>query len=163
MAASCCYQPDLLAAEAHASSSSCRSARFAVANGQPTRSVPLDLEPYHTHTIDYFFYFPKAGKFAHFPVHVAKNEQFVIAAQPVILNVVEKPTKLDTSSWDYISQQGSNDDVLAYLNRENVLALNLDKIAFRMKDRAFFELVTHLLHDRHCYQRHALVVWHPPR
>src|SRR5205085_575483 len=51
-----------------------------VANGQFTRSVPLDLEPYRTHTIDYFFYFPKAGKFNHFPVQVGKNEQFVTAA-----------------------------------------------------------------------------------
>ena len=33
-----------------------------VANGQFTRSVPLDLEPYRTQTIDYFFYFPKAGQ-----------------------------------------------------------------------------------------------------
>ena len=33
-----------------------------VANGQYTRSVPLDLEPYRTQTIDYFFYFPKAGQ-----------------------------------------------------------------------------------------------------
>ena len=51
-----------------------------VANGQFTESVPLDLEPYRTQTIDYHFYFPQAGKFPHFPVHVAKNEQFVAAA-----------------------------------------------------------------------------------
>src|SRR5204862_1844371 len=31
-----------------------------VNNGQFTRSVPIDLQPYHTQTIDYFFYFPKA-------------------------------------------------------------------------------------------------------
>jgi hypothetical protein len=122
-----------------------------VANGQQTRSVPLDLEPYHTKTIDYFFYFPRSGKFPHFPVHVAKNEEFVAAAQPVVLDVVEKPTRLDTTSWDHVSQHGTNDDVLAYLNRENVRALNLDKIAFRMKDRAFFEAVMRLLDARHCY------------
>jgi hypothetical protein len=122
-----------------------------VANGQQTRSVALDLEPYHTKTIDYLFYFPKAGKFPHFPVHVARNEQFVAAPPAVTFEVVEKPTRLDTSSWDYISQHGSNDNVVAFLNRENVRALNLDKIAFRMKDRAFFEVVTRLLHERHCY------------
>ena len=33
-----------------------------VANGQFTRAVPLDLEPYRTQTIDYLFYFPKAGQ-----------------------------------------------------------------------------------------------------
>jgi hypothetical protein len=122
-----------------------------VANGQFTRSAPLDLQPYHTQTIDYFFYFPRAGKFNHFPVHVAKNEQFVTAAQPVTFEVVPKPTRLDLTSWDYISQHGTNEDVVAFLNRENVRALNLDKIAFRMKDRAFFETVTRLLHERHLY------------
>jgi hypothetical protein len=123
-----------------------------VLNGQMTRSVPLDLEPYRTHTIDYAFYFPKPGKFAHFPVHVAKNEQFVTSAQATVLEVVLKPTKIDTTSWDYVSQNGTNDEVLAFMNRENVRALNLDKIAFRMKERPFFELVTRLLQERHMYQ-----------
>jgi hypothetical protein len=126
-------------------------AAMPVANGQYTRSVALDLEPYRTQTIDYFFYFPKPGKFAHFPVQVAKNEQFVIAAQPTTFDVVEKPTRLDTSSWDYVSQNGTNEEVLAYLSRENVQALNLDKIAFRMKERGFFEVVTRLLAERHVY------------
>src|SRR5262249_5809582 len=105
-----------------------------------------------TQTADYLFYFPKAGKFNHFPVHVAKNEQFVTAAPAFTFNVVEKPTKLDTESWDYVSQHGTDDDVIAFLNRENVRALNLDKIAFRMKDRAFFQTVTTLLNDRHLFQ-----------
>jgi hypothetical protein len=122
-----------------------------VMNGQFTKSVPVDLEPYRTQTIDYFFYFPKPGKYAHFPVHVAKNEQFVTAAQATTFNVVLKPTQIDTTSWDYISQHGTNDEVIAFLNRENVRALNLDKIAFRMKDRAFFEVVTRLLDQRHLY------------
>ncbi len=122
-----------------------------VVNGQFTKSVPMDLEPYRTTTIDYFFYFPRPGKFAHFPVHVAKNEQFVTSAQPTVLDVVLKPTKVDTTSWDYVSQNGTNDEVIAFLNRENVRALNLDKIAFRMKDRGFFEVVTRLLDERHLY------------
>jgi hypothetical protein len=123
-----------------------------VANGQFTRSIPLDLEPYRTQTIDYFFYFPKAGKFPHFPVQVARNEQFVVAAEPFTFSVVEKPTRIDTASWDYVSQNGTNDEVVAFLSRENVRALNLDRIAFRMKDREFFEVVTRLLAGRHLFQ-----------
>jgi len=122
-----------------------------VANGQFTKSAPLDLEPYRTQTIDYFFYFPKGGKFNHFPVQVAKNEQFITAAPIFTFNVVEKATQIDTTSWDYVSQHGSNDNVLAFLNRENVRALNLDKIAFRMKDRPFFEATTRLLTERHLF------------
>jgi hypothetical protein len=122
-----------------------------VANSQFTRGVPMDLEPYRTQTLDYHFYFPKAGTFNHFPVHVAKHEQFVTATAPFRFNVVERPTKLDTESWDYVSQYGSDEEVLAFLDRENVRALNLDKIAFRMKDRGFFEKAVRLLDERHQY------------
>jgi hypothetical protein len=123
-----------------------------VSNGQFTKSVMLDLEPYRTQAIDYFFYFPMPGKFVQFPVHVAKNERFIVAAPPATFAVVEKPSKLDTSSWEFVSQNGTAEEVLALLSRENVHALNLEKIAFRMKDRAFFEAVLQLLRERHAYQ-----------
>lgn len=123
-----------------------------VAGGRYTKSVLLSLEPYHTQTIDYLFYFPLPGKFPQFPVHVAKNELHVASAQPFTFNVVAKATKLDTTSWDYVSQNGTNDEVLAFMTRENVRALNLDKIAFRMRDRDFFSTVIKLLQDRHLYQ-----------
>ena len=49
---------------------------------QYTKTVLLDLEPYRTQTIDYLFYFPRPGRFVHFPAHVARNEQLVAAAAP---------------------------------------------------------------------------------
>jgi hypothetical protein len=123
-----------------------------VANGQFTRTVMLDLEPYRTQAVDYFFYFPLPGTFAHFPVHVAKNEKFIASTQPFTFNVLAKPSKLDTGSWEYVSQNGSAEEVLAFLARENVHALDLEKVAFRMKDRAFFDAVLQLLRERHTYQ-----------
>ncbi|QEL15260.1 transcription antitermination NusB family protein [Limnoglobus roseus] len=122
-----------------------------VANGQFTKTVVLDLEPYRTATVDYFFYFPTAGTFPQFPLHVGKAERFVAATAPVTFTVVDKPTKPDTTSWAFVSQNGTNEDVLAFLGRENVRALNLDAIAFRLKDRGFFDAVTKLLQDRHLY------------
>jgi hypothetical protein len=122
-----------------------------LANGQSTRTVELDLEPYRTQTIDYLFYFPKPGRFTHFPVHVAKNETLVAAAAPFTFEVVERPTKLDTESWEYVSQNGTTEQVLAFLNRENVNALDLEKIAFRMRDKAFATAVLALLQERHLY------------
>src|SRR5262245_32133479 len=124
-----------------------------VAGGQFTRSVPLDLEPYRTHAVDYLFYFPRGGHFAHFPAHVAKNEALVAAAKPTVFEVAETPSKLDAASWESVSQNGTSEQVLAFLNRENVHALDLDKIAFRMKDRAFFESVLALLKARHAYRQ----------
>jgi hypothetical protein len=122
-----------------------------LANGRFTKAVMLDLEPYRTQAIDYFFYFPFPGHFAHFPVHVARNEKLIAAAQPVTLDVVEKPTKLDMGSWEYVSQNGTTEEVLAFLRRENILSLDLEKIAFRLRDRTFFDSVMQLLRERHVY------------
>src|SRR5205814_10149864 len=100
-------------------------------SGAPfTRTVQVDLEPYRTQTVDYQFYFPGPGKFPHFPAHVAKAERVVAAAAPAALDVLEKPSKADTTSWDYVSQHGTGDEVIGVLARENVHALNLERIAF---------------------------------
>jgi hypothetical protein len=123
-----------------------------VLNSQPTKTFYVTLEPYNTQTFEYHFYFPLPGKFPQFPVHVARNEVVVAAAPPATFNVVAQLTKLDTQSWDYVSQNGSNDEVLAFLGRENVQRLNLDKIAFRLRDKAFFEKVVALLAERRLYQ-----------
>jgi hypothetical protein len=122
-----------------------------VANAQFTKTVHVDLEPYRTQTVDYQFYFPRAGKFQHFPAHVAKSEKVVAVAPTAQIEVLEKPRSIDTGSWDYISQFGADDEVFAMMNRENCSALNLDKIAFRMKDRGFFEKATALLKSRHVF------------
>jgi hypothetical protein len=123
-----------------------------VLNSQATKTVHLSLEPYHTQTLEYHFYFPAAGKFPHFPVHVAKNETLIAAAAPATLTVVDKPTKIDTKSWDYVSQYASADDVLKFLGAHNINALNLDKIAWRMHDAKVFASVIDLLARRHIYQ-----------
>ncbi|WLD12472.1 hypothetical protein [Planctellipticum variicoloris] len=124
-----------------------------VLNGQATKTVHVNLEPFHTQTLEYNFYFPAAGDFAHFPVHVAKNEQLIAAAAPFTFHVVNRPTKLDTESWDYVSQYGSLDDVLTFLDKHNINELNLDRIAWRMHDKAAFEAVLPKLTLRHVYSQ----------
>jgi hypothetical protein len=123
-----------------------------VLNSQATKTVHLQLEPYHTQTLEYHFYFPAAGKFPHFPVHVAKNESLIASAEPFSFNVVDKPTKIDRRSWDYISQHGTSEDVLTFLDNENIHAVNLERIAWRMKDAKFFTQVIEKLARRHAYQ-----------
>jgi len=122
-----------------------------VNNGHYTRSRHIDLQPYRTQTFEYYFYFPAPGDYAHYPVHVAKNEELIAFAPPVSLNVVEKPSKIDRASWDYISQHGTEDQVLAYLKDNNLNRTNLDRIAWRMRDLAFFRRVLAILDQRHVY------------
>jgi len=122
-----------------------------VLNGQYTRSIRVDLEPYRTQTVDYFFYFPGPGKFVHYPVHVARNEKLLASAEPFSFNVVEKPTKIDTQSWDYISQHGTEDQVIAYVGANNLGRTNLERIAWRMQEQGFFRRAIALLDQRHSY------------
>lgn len=127
------------------------------ANGsQYTRTLQLDLAPFSTQTMEYFFYFPRSGQFQHYPAHVALDQRSVAVANDLTFNVVDQPTQLDRSSWAYVSQNGSNDDVLEFLSRENVLRLDLSKIAFRMQDAAFFAKTLELLRSRLAYDN---VLW----
>ena len=116
-----------------------------------TRSIALNMEPYATKTLEYYFYFPQAGRFQHYPVQVARNGAFITAAAASELNVVAQFSHLDKQSWEYISQNGSDTDVLAYLRSENLNRTDLNKIAFRMRDRGFGEDVLALLQERHYY------------
>ena len=122
-------------------------------SSRSTRSVHLELEPYHTQTLDYYFYFPAAGDFPHFPVHVAKNEILLAHASARSFPVVEEPSRIDRNSWQYISQFGSPEEVLEFLNTHNVHTLDLSKIAFRMCDKSFFDSVLALLRQRHAYNQ----------
>ncbi|MFN0053867.1 MAG: hypothetical protein ACKV0T_16940, partial [Planctomycetales bacterium] len=123
-----------------------------VLNTQPTRTAYLALEPFHTQTLEYHFYFPAAGAVTHFPVHVARHEVLIAAAAPTTLTVVDRPTRIDAGSWDYVSQHASPDETLKFLNEHTVQALNLEKIAWRMREPKFFAAAISLLEQRHAYQ-----------
>ncbi len=122
-----------------------------VAKGKQTHSLTIDLEPYRTWTADYFFYFPAKGAFPQYPVHVAKDEKLVAFAPPCTFNVVETPSKIDRASWEFVSQHGSEDDVFAYINANNLGRVALEKIAWRVQDAKFFDAVIPVLRTRHAF------------
>jgi hypothetical protein len=122
-----------------------------VLNGRYTRNANMNLQPYNTQTLEYYFYFPVAGNYRHYPVQVAKNEQLIAHAESLTFNVVDEPSEIDRESWDFVSQQGSDDDLIDYLKRHNLHRTKLDRIAFRMQDQAFFGRVMSLLTARHVY------------
>jgi hypothetical protein len=122
-----------------------------VLDGQYTRSVPQDLAAYKTQTIEYHFYFPVEGVFPHYPVHVAKDEKLIAHATGRALKVVETPTTIDRESWDFISQNGTEQEVLTFLRTQNLLRVSLDRIAFRLADAKFFQKAISVLDQRHAY------------
>jgi hypothetical protein len=127
-----------------------------VQNGFETRDLHLHLPPRGTHAIEYSFYFPAPGNFEHFPVHVAKREALVAFAEPSTLEVVTALRSVDTESWSHVSQHGSDAELLAYLEANNIDRLALDRIAWRMRDRKLFEATLALLRRRHVYNN---VLW----
>lgn len=122
-----------------------------VDNGFYTRTNHYHLPPYGTQAIEYAFYFPAPGSWTHFPAHVTRDGELVAFAEPRTLDVVLTPSAVDASSWAHISQHGALEEVLAFLASANLGRVELEKIAWRMKQRDAFERVLALLSSRHVY------------
>jgi hypothetical protein len=127
-----------------------------VQRGFWTRGVPVQLAAYATTAVDYAFYFPAAGSFAHFPAHAAQKgkdgvDRHAAAAAARTLTVVATPSKVDTASWEHVSQRGTAAETLAFLDRENVHGLPLARMAWRMADKAFFGQALAALRARHAF------------
>ncbi len=120
-------------------------------NGFATRGVHVELAPYATQSLEYAFTFPVAGTYEHYPVHVSRNEKLVASAVPWPLKVVERLSKLDETSWDYVSQHAGHPAALKFLEENNVDRLDLGKAAWRMRDEAFYGPALDLLARRHVY------------
>ena len=131
-------------------------------NGDYSTGRATRLEPYSTTTFDYYFYFPEAGKYAIYPVQVANPNGHVAAAADFSFQVVNELSKKDKGSWGWVSQNGSEKDVLKYLRDHNLNRMNLNLIAFRLRHEAeggggrdFYNRVMKLLDERFTYH-HAL-------
>ena len=120
--------------------------------GAATRSVPVTLEPYATRMIETLFYFPEPGRFPHYPAQVAQGGRVAASADPGTLEVVETLPAGDADSWPRVSQEAASEVVLDYLARHNLHRLDLDALAWRLKDRAFYDALLALLRRRHLYQ-----------
>lgn len=122
-----------------------------VESGFLTKTRHLHLGPFGTEALAYSFYFPAPGRFDHFPAHVIRGGELAAFAEPVTLEVVTEATAVDAGSWAHVSQHGTTDEVLAFLERENLGRIELARVAWRMRDAGAFARVTALLAARHAY------------
>ena len=122
-----------------------------VASGFLTKTRHLHLAPYGTEAIAYSFYFPAPGRFSHFPAHVIDQGELAAFAAPTTLDVVRELTTADTRSWAHVSQHATTDEVLAFLEAENLGRIDLARVAWRMRGRDAFTRTTALLASRHTY------------
>ncbi|NVB82481.1 MAG: hypothetical protein HOV81_29145, partial [Kofleriaceae bacterium] len=124
---------------------------IALGGAKATNTIDVALDPYGTHGHEYSFYFPAPGRYSHFPVHVSRNGAIVAAAPPRTLDVTTGGDAPDPRSWAHVSQRGSLADVIAFLDGENLAAIDLDRVAWRMRDRAAYDAILCALERRRVY------------
>ena len=122
-----------------------------LARGRYTHSRPVVIEPYSTVKLEYLFYFPAVGEFDQYPMQAAVDGDAVAAAKPMRFHVVPKLTKIDKTSWQYISQHGTDKQVLDYLQKHNTYRTAVNNIAWRMRDKTMFTQTLALLQQRQRY------------
>ena len=126
-----------------------------VNGSKQTRSISMQLNAFSTQKMEYAFYFPAAGEFTHYPAHVSSDIKILSVAESRDFKVIDEPASVDEQSWAWVSQNGSDKEVIEFLNRENIQRINAAEIAFRMKDKAIFKQVTDTLRVR-CKYDHTL-------
>ena len=114
------------------------------------------LSPQDTTAFESYFYFPAPGSFEHYPAHVSEKGEVIVFAEPRTLEVVTQRTTEDTTSWEYVSQQGSSEQVWDYLAGANLHLTDLTRMAWRLSDPRFFEKAVEELSARHVF---SLTVW----
>lgn len=107
--------------------------------GKIVDSQTVELEPYSTQQLQYTFYFPQAGEFTHYGAQVNSVAGHLASAPSQRLRVLDQPAGQDQQAWSYIAQWGTSEQVLEFLKTKNLQRVSLALIAFRMRDRAFFE------------------------
>jgi hypothetical protein len=118
---------------------------MALSGSKFTRSTPVDLQPYSTSQLAYEFYFPTAGQFEHYGVQVSEDGQNIAQTKSTTLKVLDEPESMDQTTWSYVADWGTNEQVLQFLKRANLQSIDLARIAFRMKDLKVFKQVTEYL------------------
>jgi len=124
---------------------------IAVAGARTTHTIDVLLAPYGTHGHEYSFYFPTAGRFTHFPVHVSRIDAIVAAAPGGTLDVTAGGATADPTSWPHLSQHGALTEVVTFLDHANLASIDLERVAWRLRDRAAFTMILGALERRRAY------------
>lgn len=103
-----------------------------LASGAESQAVDVEIAPYFSKVVEYAFYFPEPGTYAHGPARVSVGAELLASTAPRDLTVVEELSSVDTDSWFQVSQLGSEEQVFDYLNTHSLVDLDLDLLEWRM-------------------------------
>ncbi len=121
-----------------------------------TKSLNIIVNSFTTETFEYFFYFPKSGKFKGFPANISKNGFVLAVAKEVIFEVHDQRVWKKLETIDQILSQGSKDDILNFVATKNILNKDIFKfenIYYLLKDKEFYLKFVEILRKRRVYDR----------
>ncbi|KAI9022433.1 hypothetical protein DFJ74DRAFT_706424 [Hyaloraphidium curvatum] len=126
-----------------------------LSNSVQTKSQTMSLQPFQTTLVDFSFYFPKPGKYGHYPVHVSDRRQTVVAfGNPVTLTVErlqqnEVGEDVKRQFW-WVASEGTLEELLAWLADERNTFDNgtLGPLLWRLKDAAAFRDIVSAVRKR---------------
>ena len=127
---------------------------FAVSGCDAAEDRTLFLGAYETCALPKaYFYFPFAEQgLGKTPDAVAlERGERVGAGGRFECNVVAQSAKRDTTSWRYVSQNATNDEVLEYLKTKTLSNVDLSKIGWRFADGDFAKKALDVLESRGAY------------
>ncbi len=116
-----------------------------LAANQITDSRTVTLEPFAVQSIEYQFYFPAPGEFAHYPATVAAEGKLIAKAAEKAFDVVVQPTDPNAVSWEKLADSGTAEQIDAYLQEANLQEIDWMRVAHRMKDDAIYQVISKVL------------------
>lgn len=109
-----------------------------VGRARATRGAELVLDPWKTEALSQAFYFPHAGEFPYWPAHATRDGALLATGQPAVLRVLDGPPAPDAASWEWVSQNAAEAELWAFLEGANLHALDLSRMAWRLREPASF-------------------------
>lgn len=124
---------------------------IAISGGKTSRNWPVVLGPYSSQQIAFDFYFPEAGSFEFYGAQISDEKGFISSANSQKVEVLSEPKDIDKTTWQYVADWGTDDDVLAFMKQANLRKIELERIAFRLQDKPFYEKCLDLLSNAGIY------------
>jgi hypothetical protein len=117
--------------------------------GKPaTLASTVEVERHGVLKLEQAFYFPAAGEFAVYPLVVSEAGVVIGRTDPRVLRATNDPAPVDAASWSVVAAEGKSDEVLNRLRTENLGAIDLSAIRWRLRDKAFYQKATAILRER---------------
>merc|ERR1712130_5632 len=135
------------------------SGSIAVNRGFRTKTKFITLSAYSVHKFEFYFYFPSIGTFRQYPIVVTKKNKIIGSSKKtkndkckMMVKYQDKNQSLDTKSWSDVSLNGTNQDILKYLESHNLNKLDISRIYYKLnKDEAFYNDIIQILKSQNYY------------